>query len=1176
MTSQATDEFARSPKAEADLRVLLLGLPKVAWSGQRLSVPRRQVRALLYRLGHTLRPIPRGILCFLFWPDVPESAARRKLSRLLTHLRRALPSSGLLVTWDDHMGLDPERVWSDVVEFEELCVAEPRSPDTLQRAVDLYRGPFLDGFSLPNSAEFEAWVARERGVQERRYLAALADLIDEHASRKAYEAAIGYAERYLTIDDLAEDVHRRLIELYAAAGNRPAALRQFERCVAVLERELGVRPLLETRAVYERVLEDRHRPSVRAVTRRVWATLPGLDSPLVGREKALRRLERAYAEACAGRGQVVLVSGEPGVGKSRLMQDFATGLEDQALVLTGVSQPNGQTPPYQPVTQALRSALEVERMTLGLQPIWLTEMTRLLPELRTVQPNLPPPLPADPDEARSRLFKALRRTMLDLSSGSRPLLLCLDDLHWADGATLDWLPFLARRLSDSCLLVVGTYRTGKQEAIDDLRHAFLRIGVLSEVQLTGLGEASVLELTRHVTGPLPGDEALAHRLQKATGGNPFFIMEVLRALIEADRLPSDVGTLQELPLPDTIQQTVEMRLRHLSPQARQMLEAGAILRQSFGFDLVRLTAGRAEMEAVDGLDEAVARQLLVERPSGYHFRHTLIQRTVEAGLGPVRRHLLHRRAARALEQTDPQDAVLIARHFDLGGQVEEALRAYLRAARQAEDLFAWKEAERLQSRILALLDQLDADRDHPEYLTLCGRVLTSRAQIYFLQGRLEDRDADLAAVADLAEASDNDGLRLLAVLHRVRYLNLGGRYEDAIAEAKEGLALARRLDDAVAESRLLAHVGFGHYFLGQPQSALVALESAVDTSGEEIDLEMRGRITHMLGYVHYHLADYAQALRYHREAYDCSREIGDHNRMAWNLMDVGFLHLKLGRLAQAKDWLDESLALARRIAARPAEAYALTLLGDWELYRGNYAAAVGRFQESLGMQMEVGSKHGVLAAENGAGCAFYHLGDLDRAREMLQRGVERARASGHQRHVALALIRLSLVELANGSASTAGRLLTEALDVARESRCAENEAASLAALARAERERRDLAAALDCARQAARVAQTHGLRTCRTWADLEAGLALLSQGEPQEALEHISRAVEALPRTHEAWIGREEVQYAHARVLEALGRPGEARERFQLAEAAIKAKAAHITGPSRRQRYLRSVRSLIR
>jgi tetratricopeptide (TPR) repeat protein len=720
---------------------------------------------------------------------------------------------------------------------------------------------------------------------------------------------------------------------------------------------------------------------------------------------------------------------------------------------------------------------------------------------------------------------------------------------------------------DRPILVLGTHRTDEQGRINDVRHSLLRLGMLSELSIGGLEPRSVLQIVRHLTGTRPGIEAFSGRLHQATGGNPFFLLETLRVLLEDGQLDQDLTALERVPLPDTVREAVETRLGRLDSKARQVLEAGAILGMSFDFDVVRHTAGRGEIETVDGLDQAVARQLLLEHPSGYHFRHALIRRTVEAGLGPVRRQLLHRRAARALEQVARGEAGSIARHFELGGEAERALEYYAQAAEEAEEIFAWREAEAHHGRVLALLNRLDPDRSKPKHLALRGEILVSRARIRHLQGCLEKRDADLAALSGLVASSDDDDLRLLTALHRVRYHNLGGRYAGAIATGEEGLALARRLGDTKAQSRLLAHIGFAHYFLGQPQAALVALESAIDVSGEQTDRDMCGRIFHILGYVHYHLGNYPQALDYHREAYACNRAPEHHNRLAWNLMDIGFLKLKLGRAAEARERLTESLALAREMAYRPAEAYALTLLGDWELYQGNYAAALDLFRESLGMQAEVGSKHGMVAAKDGAGFASYHLGDLDRAQAALRGALEHAREIGLQRHIALALVGLGLVDLSGDSLPGARDALTEALAVARESQSPENVALALAALARAERKAGNAGAALRRAREALRVAQTRPLPACRAWGHAEAGLALMARGEPREALEHTSQAVETLPRSHEAWVGAEEVRHAHARALQLLDRDAEARKQAQLARAAVEAKADRISDPNRRERY---------
>lgn len=1185
------------PSAPEQLRVHLLGPPWVQAGDGLLSVPRRQVRALLYRLAASLEPIPREHLCFHFWPDTSESTARRNLSHLLTHLRRALPGSELLLTPGDHVSLNANRAWSDVVAFEQLCVEtgflrETRFLETLQRAVDLYRGPFLAGFSLPASPEFEAWAAQERRLCERRYLDALADLIEMQAAEGEYEVAITYAQRYLATDELAEDVHRQLIGLYAAAGDRSAALQQFERCAAALERELGVSPLPVTRAIYEHVLEGRLPPLTRPAAKLTWATLPGLDIPLVGRDRALQRLEQAYAYARAGQGQVILISGEAGIGKSRLMQEFATRLQHQALILAGAGQPGEQPLPYQPLAQALRTALGVEpfdefvlseaeglktpRVMLNVQPIWLAEASRLLPELRVLQPDLPPPLSAEPDEARTRLLEALCRTVLGLAAGPRPLLLCLDDLHWADGATLDWLIYLGHRLHSSRLLILGTYRSEEIGAVEALRHSLARLDVLFELRLAGLDTASTLQLLRHLTGPRPGDEALSRRLRESTGGNPFFLLETLRVLIEMGQLPEDLAELEELPLPDSVRQAVDARLARLSPKARQVLQAGAVLGGAFRFELVRRTAGRRELETMDGLDELVARQLLVEQPPGHRFHHELIRQAVEAALSPVRRQLLHRRVARALEQLEPDGVAVIAHHFNVGGEAENALRYYAQAVERAEALFAWREAERYQGRMLALLDRLDPDCSSPTCLARRAQLLTARAHARFLQGRLAERDADLAKLAALAEASGDRGLRLQTLVHRVRYLNLDAKYEEAVRVAEEGLALAGLLDRDETESRLLAQIGFAHYFLGQPRPALTALESALAVAGEEADPEMRGRITHILGYVYFHLGDYARSLSYQQEAYACHQAVGDHNRVAWDGLDIGAVHLEMGHLTEAKRYLTESLEMARQVGAQPAEAYGLTLLGCWELHRGGYLSALDRCREALSMQQHLRSEHGSVAAELGMGLASSRLGELAQARRWLKRAVRRARSIAHRRRLAEALVGLGLVEIGAGRLDAARCDLVEAVAVARDSECWESVAAGLAALARAERRRGNVSDALSHARESAVVAQRHKLPVCQTWVEMELGLALFARGDLAEALEHTGRAVAGVSNLHEAWIGSEEVHRAHARVLQALDCTGKAHEQLQLADAIIQAKADRIPDPDRRQHHLQFTRSLIR
>ncbi|MGC9371562.1 MAG: BREX system ATP-binding domain-containing protein, partial [Paracoccaceae bacterium] len=487
-----------SPPTREPLRLRLLGPPGVAMGDTALTIPRRQVRALLYYLAAAGEPVPRERLAFLFWPDTPETDARRSLTRLLTHLRRALPREDLLQTEDDCVGLDPDGVVVDLVVFERLAERED-DVAALRRAADLYRGAFLDGFSLPGSPEYEGWLVTQQRACEVCYLGVLSALIDACGASGDHDAAIAAARRYLATDELAEDVHRRLIALYAAAGDRAAALGQFERCAAVLERELGVRPLPETRAAYESVLQSRPLPPACSPRELAWTTLPSLSVPLVGRETAMRVLQAALADAEAGRGCVVLVSGEPGIGKSRLLEAFATRARDRALVLAAAARSVERALPYQPVADAIRTLSSWEPLDT-LPPVWLAEASRVLPDLRDLRPGLPAPLPVAPQEARTRLLEALSHLLLRLAEGPKPLLLCLDDLQWADSATLDWLVHLAPRLADRRVLIVAAYRSEEQTRVEGLRRALSRLGQRRELHLAGLGVEDVAQIVRRAVG----------------------------------------------------------------------------------------------------------------------------------------------------------------------------------------------------------------------------------------------------------------------------------------------------------------------------------------------------------------------------------------------------------------------------------------------------------------------------------------------------------------------------------------------------------------------------------------------------------------------------------------------------------------------------------------------------
>ncbi len=1073
-----TERAAR--RATADLRVYLLGVPGVEWGGDPWDVPRRQVRALLYRLAVRLEPIPREQLCFLFWPDVPESKARRGLSVLLSHLRRALPASDMLLTSEDRVGLSPRRVWSDALAFERLCDpprGEGRAPDALQRAVDLYRGPFLAGFSLPGSPEFEAWAALERQVWERRYLETLSALIEMYDARGELDAAIACARRYLATDELAEDVHRRLIRFCAAIGDRTAAVQQYERCAIVLERELGVSPLPETRAVYQAVRRDRPQQAPRPAPTPTWTTLPSLDAPLVGRDDAWRRLERAQRAARRGRGRVMLIAGEAGIGKSRLMQDFVTALEGEAVLLAGSAHEAEQGVPYWPLIEALRPHLRtIDWAALGVDSVCVAEAARLLPALRELLPDLPEPDPVEPTQQQVRLFRALTRCLLGLatlaSGARRSLILCLDDLHWADKTTLLYLGYLARHIGDAPVLVLGAYRADEAAAVAPLRAALLRLDAFQEIRLQGLEQREVLRLVRQLSGRGDGAERFSQRLHRETGGNPFFLLEILRAMFEADLLRQGgkgwsvdvdemVAECRELPLPDTVTGAIRDRLRRLSARTRQVLEAGAVLGCRFDHDLVWHTSGRGEDEVVDALDALLARQVIAERDGEYQFIHQLTCGVVYGDLSYGRRRLLHRRAGEALERLRPDHAVALARHFERAERMEWALGYLFEAGQKAMRMAAPEEAAAHLSRALALLETLPESTERARQELRLQLALGVALQI--AQGR-----GDPAAGRAHARARElcrqlGDTQRLFVALGLLlMFHTTAGDQRTARAIGAELLDVARRAGDPSLV--MIAHwqLGVHRLVIGELVEAQSYLERAVAAYDAE---------------------------RHHPLTFRFGMEPGVMSlaALAWVLWMLGYPEQALARSREA-------LALAEALAYPPGVAMAHSYASGFHTSRRDWRAA----QESAEAVMRISAKHGLLYWRTAGlvcrGRALVHRGAFEEGIAHIHQGLAEGRDMGAE---VLTVLQFVLLAEACGEAGRIEEGLVaaeDALDVVRHTgeRFYEPEAHRLRgellwALTG------DGAEAEACFRRAIKLAQRQGARMlelravvsrCRMWREL--------------------------------------------------------------------------------------------
>src|SRR2546423_1311670 len=623
------------------LRLAVLGTPEVFHDETRLSFALRKAQALLLYLAVEKGLHPRSKLAALLWPDSEPADARRALRNALTLLRSTLPDSSSaahshLLSPRELLGLSPQasleldldvvqQAWQQALGLSAVPPEEQRTSLVVQfqHALSLVRGPFLEGFWLREDTGFDAWHEQLHELWQVRLQLLFERLSAWQESGGELEPAKDTLTRWLALDPLSEEASGRLMRLHLAQGDASPAGRVYATRRARLAEELRVKPSAETLALAEQIRESRaslgNRPAPRTTA---GSQPPGeLVAPLVGRATAFRQLVASFQRARGGQPQAVLVVGEAGIGKTRLATEFGAWARAQgADVLAGQAFEMGGRLPYQPLVEALRPRLEAENAPEDLlEDLWLAELSRLLPELRVRYPDLPTPT-EDELTARMRLFEAVARLFEALARLS-PLVLLLDDLHWADQASLDLLRYLARdwKGQGSRVLWLGTVRGEELELNPPLSAQLADLGrdlPVSQISLQRLRHSETLQLLEAVVAareqgqdspslpvPAPSRESerplvgLGEVLFAHTGGHPLYLLETLKLwrerawllpqraadgtwrlelAVEMATIVSQERSPGEL-VPPSVRAIIQARLARLSQPARQLVLTSAVL-----------------------------------------------------------------------------------------------------------------------------------------------------------------------------------------------------------------------------------------------------------------------------------------------------------------------------------------------------------------------------------------------------------------------------------------------------------------------------------------------------------------------------------------------------------------------------------------------------------------------
>ena len=504
----------------------------------------------------------------------------------------------------------------DVAEFQravEQAARETAVPlPHLERAAAQYSGDLL-----PECGD--EWIAPVREQLRRAFARALEQLVRADENRREYPSAIARAQRLLQLDPLDEAAYRALMRLHALDGNRAAVTRVYQTCRDTLRQELAVEPDDETRQCYERILQTRSRGP--------------LDNPadhaatLIGRVNEWQRLLRAWGAVAKGQAQCVLITGEAGIGKTRLAEAFVAWAEQQGIASAAARCYAAEGAlPFAPVVAWLRC--EPVRKLLGaLGEPWLSEVSRLLPELHMDYPALPRPSPLSEAWQRQRLFEALSRAVL----AAQPAVMFIDDLQWADRETVQWLHFLLRYDRRARLLILGTARSeelGDDHPLRELRMALLREACLSEIELDPLNAADTAALAAQVSGRVLAPDQAAH-LYRETEGLPLFVVESMRV--------SEGSPGATWYLAPTVQAVIARRIEALSAGARDLAGLAATIGRAFSLDVLAEVGGRDEGALMSGIDELLQRRIIREHAgdaagSIYDFSHDKVPRSRPGGV----------------------------------------------------------------------------------------------------------------------------------------------------------------------------------------------------------------------------------------------------------------------------------------------------------------------------------------------------------------------------------------------------------------------------------------------------------------------------------------------------------------------------------------------------------------
>ncbi len=1032
--------MAHKLRQSTALELRLLGGPVIELDGHPVHLETTKTFALLVYLVVRQGWHQREALAGMLWGDQSPAKAARSLRRALWNIRQSLcpneenTCAFLDVTRRAVAFHAKSAYWLDLEAFDEhlhlarTYLTDARTKGGIAQAIEhldacvaLYRGDFLEGVNLADAPEFELWMLGIRAYYREKILQVLFRLSRLRMRRGEYEDAILTLRQLLALEPWSEWAHRQLMLCYALMGRRADALAQFEQCRQALQTGLEVDPMPETLRLYERLrdpqefsrwlssVSDREQPGTEP-------ELPPM--PFVGREKEHARLFSYWDER---RDTLVLVEGEAGIGKTRLVTEILRLLEAQGVpALQGRCYPFGGSLPYHPIAEALRDAWQRHPEAFDTLPqVWLTEIARLLPQLLTAYPQLPPPVPIERSAtARQRLFEAVAQTLLALR---RPhLAFFIDDIHWADRDTVDMFRYLLHRLRGTGIWFVVAYRAEELFPGHPFRLLRSELGKgqrLITLPLHPLPKSSLQKMLARWKGLSALQvQTLTDYFHDTFQGNPFMLTEGVRDLVEQGllwwhqgqwhvdaRWMSRIRYQSRLephtrkpfsPVPASVRHMILARVERLPENAQKLLRIISVLGEPFtrGFLKEMVEMEEAEMEAALVLCET--RGLVRAIPSGtdirYDIAHPLIRQAIYEHLLPATRRQLHGHIAAILEQRfRDQDEHLVealAYHFGESGRSSQAIHYLLRAGAHAMERQALASAVYFYSRALKLLPAEDLEGRF--------RALSGRERAYNQLARREAQAQDLDALWELAERLGRRDWQADVLYRRAEWALRTAHFREGVAYARQAYRLAMEVEEVGVAIDALRIESQCYVRMGEELQARERCSAGLDLAQEIGDERREVLCLGALGIIAMDLDERteAQALMERALAYWHATEEWWHLAIASN--NLSMLYHRVGNYGRALALLQEARDLTPRTGDLGLDAYSLTSLGVVYTTIGRYEEALTCYAQAEELAAIIADQSLIAYLHACRGEVYLEMEDIDAAEEAFRRAYDMEEAMG--------------------------------------------------------------------------------------------------------------------------------------------------------------------------------------